>query len=167
MSVSKGKETKARRWFNFGPGIVVALILSAFVLYNRYQEPAGRAPRIERTVLSDVGKAEAGVIPEISSLLARREELKLTAQQVKEIEKLQAEWERVSAPLRAQADQAAERFQRWMEEAQQRGGVAIDEVQRRGAEVSALSARIVRQRHVYWESALQLLTAEQRQQMLK
>lgn len=163
---SSKSEIRRRRWFHFGPGIAIALILSAFVVYARWQEQARRAPpRIERTVVSDTGKAGAGVISEISSLLARRAELRLTAQQVKEIEKLQAGWERVAAPLREQADQAAEQFKRWMDEVQKRGQVAIDEVQRHGAKVRALSAELVQQRRVYWESALRLLAEEQRRQI--
>ncbi len=157
-----------RRWFHFGPGIAIALILSAFVLYNRYQEQARRTPpRLERTVLSDTDKPGAGVIPEVSSLLARREELKLSAQQAKEIEKLQAEWERVSAPLREQADRAAEQFKAWMDEAQKRGRVAMSEVQERSAEVRELSAQLVRQHRTYWQSALKLLTEKQRAQVEK
>jgi hypothetical protein len=159
-------EIRRRRWFNFGPGIAIALVLSAFVVYTRWQEQARRTPpRIERTVLSDTDKPNAGIIPEISSLLARREELKLSAQQVKEIEKLQAEWERVAAPLREQADRAAGQFRAWMDEAQKRGRVAMNEVQERGAEVRELSAQLVQQRRAYWQSALKLLTEEQRAQV--
>ncbi len=164
--VSKGKEIKARRWFNFGPGIAIALILSAFVVYTRWQEQARRTPpRIERTVLSDSTKPDEGIIPEISSLLSRREELKLSAQQVKQIEKLQAEWERVATPLREQANRAAGQFRAWMDEAQKRGRVAMNEVQERGAEVRELSAQLVQQRRAYWQSALKLLTEEQRAQV--
>lgn len=153
-----------KRWFNFGPGIAIALVISAVVVYYRYQEQNWRQPpRIERTVVSD--KPSAGVVPEISSLLLRREELKLSAQQVKEIEELQAEWQRASTSLHEKADKAAEQFKRWMDEAQKRGHVAIDEVQQHGAEVSALSAELVRQRRVYWESAMKLLTEEQRKQI--
>jgi hypothetical protein len=132
--IRKAHHATRRRWLHFGPGIAIAFIVSAFVLYTRIQEQTQRqSPRIERPVVSD--KSSVSIVPEISSLLSRRGALKLSAHQVKEIEKLQAEWQRVSAPLREQADRAAERFKAWMDETQKRGRVAMQRVaeQRRQA----------------------------------
>lgn len=152
-----------RRWVSFGPGVAVALLISAFVVHTRWQEGARRqAPRIERAIIIDTSKARAGLVPEVSTLLARREQLKLSVLQVAEVKQLQADWERVSAPLRKQAERAAREFRAWMSKAQQHGRVTTTDIQEHGAEVSDLSAKLVQQRLIYWESALQLLTEEQR-----
>ena len=145
----------------------MALILSAFVLYTRWDDSRrSEPPRIERTVLAS-GAPPAGITPEVSVLLARRGDLHLSAQQVGALTRLQAEWQRVSTADRESAGRAAAEFRSWMAQAGKRGRVAMADIQQHGAELSAVSARIARRQRVYWESALRLLTGKQRKQAVR
>ncbi len=156
------------RWFHFGPGIAIALLLSGFVFYTRWEDARRhQLPRIERTVAGGpAGRPGEGIAPEIATLLARREALGLSGAQVRDLERLQAEWERVSAPSRRAAEHAAREFRQWMGKTQQRQVTRIGDIQEHGAALSALSAEAARVRRTYWQSALQTLTAEQRERAL-
>ena len=154
-----------RRLLNFGPGIVIALLVATFVVYQDRQSIHRARPTVRRTRIPDTENAKQGLTPELAWLLARHEQLALSAEQVKKIEALRSEWDRVTAPLRQQVDRAAEEFREWMDDAQKKGGVAINDIQQHNAEVSTLSVQLAQQRRDYWERALTLLTDEQRAQL--
>jgi hypothetical protein len=169
-----------RRRLNFGPGTALALIVVAGILYARRDEFARHgarrlaegSPRIDRNsdqrafrIIRNTGAPGAGVVPEVSTLLTRRDELKLSAQQVKAIEALQSEGRSVSTPLREEAERAGNEFRVWMQEAEKRGRVTVDQLQQHSATLRAASAQLAEQRRDSWERALKVLTKEQQAQI--
>jgi hypothetical protein len=88
--------------------------------------------------------------------------LGLKAAQRKRLRALDATWARESAAAQAELDAAIADFSRFMDETRATGRTSLQEIQRRSAEISELSAtlRERRQRHV--EAAAAILTDWQR-----
>ena len=165
-----------RRRLNFGPGTALALIVAAGILYARRDEFARHgarrlaegSPRIDRNsdkrafrIIRNTGAPGAGIVPEVSTLLTRRDELKLSAQQVKAIEALQSEGRSVSTPLREEAERAGNEFRVWMQESEKHGSVTVDQLQQHSAALRAVSAQLAAQRRDDWGRAMTVLTNEQ------
>jgi len=154
---------RRRFCFGFGPGLTIALILTIWIGYQRYQQRQP-PPRIERQVISRVsGKPGERVTPDLSFLLQRRKQLSLTDQQIREIERLYREWQQVSGPGQKEAEAAGREFQEWMDSARKRGKTGLPEIQEHGARLSAISAELAQQRRLYWESVMKLLTPRQQE----
>ncbi len=148
-----------------GPGTVAMLMLLAFVLWQRWQPTRPVTP-----LPPPVGAQHGAPLParEPQWLLERAEELELNEEQRGKIAALQREYERRTATLRRKLDEVSQAFQRFMEEAQRKGGLkTVGEIQEQGKELSRLSRLVAQERKDAWEQALAVLTEKQRQQITK
>lgn len=147
-----------------GPGTIATIALLSFVLWQRWQQT-----QTVPTMPSPPVWAEHTLPPlarEPKWLLERADDLGLTEEQKRKLKALQRDYEQRTATLRRQLDEASEAFQRFMNEAQRRGGLtSVGEIQRQAAEMSRLSRALAEQRYAVWEQALSVLTEKQRRKI--
>ncbi len=98
-------------------------------------------------------------------ILERSADLSLTASQRDRLVEMDAKWQQEWPPLEARLKGAEVEFSRFMDEAQKRGRVSLQEIQRRSEELRRLGAawREVQERQA--ETARQVLTESQRKQL--
>lgn len=151
---------KPRRWFVIGPGIILAVILAIqVVIINRKTDSA--PPVIEHYV-SGSGISSANVpIDGINSMFKVENKLALTSGQREALSKLNSEWKQKSSPLDKQMSKATEEFDKYMS-GNQKGKAPVSEIQSHAASVSGLSGQAVSLRKIYWQKALMILNAKQR-----
>ena len=152
-----------KRWLRLGPGLAVALALSAAILLwptlrDGFQaDPA----RIERSRLGEIPPPAAA--PELGWLLERKDALGLKPVQVAKLRRVQRRWDRDTEVLRGALDLAAAQFSRERGASAARG-VDIQGLRAQAAPVSSLSRQLAEARRVYWNEAAQILTPRQRSQ---
>lgn len=100
--------------------------------------------------------------PAARQILGRGMALSLTADQKRRLEILAGEWASESARLEAELQAATAEFSRFMGEAQGSRGTSVQEIQRRSADVSELSALLRERRRLHGEGAAGLLADWQR-----
>jgi hypothetical protein len=88
--------------------------------------------------------------------------LDLKAAQRRRLRALDATWARESAAAQAALDAATADFSRFMDEARATGRTSLQEIQRRSAEISDLSATLRERRQRHIEAAAASLTDRQR-----
>jgi hypothetical protein len=153
-----------RRWFVFGPGLGIALALSAVIVVSHVLKM--RQPQPAPVVVRQVVPERAGIglfIPPASFLLQHSEELGLTADQRSDVEALQSAWEQEAAPLRRALQEAGAASERELNQA--RAGkrrMRSQELQERLQRYSELSGELSRRRAALWREALERLNETQR-----
>lgn len=139
------------------------LVLSAMaVVYVVGQGwPARPGPRLDRS--SPAASRPAPGPPSARELLDRGRALGLRPEQRAQLEALDARWRREAHDLDIELQAEARELSSFMEEAQDRRGATLAELQRRSAEYRELSAELRERRLRHAREALALLTAAQRQ----
>jgi hypothetical protein len=177
----------------FGPGLLIALLIAAFLVHREgllrprpgpvvYREVGGQIRSQQSAVSTQQSEIRnpqfairnsqfVGPTPEVGWLLERREALGLSDSQVRQLEKLKQEWEKATAEDRAAVEQAAAEFQRYMDSRTSsglRGGrVRPQDLTQQAEVVSALSGRLAAARQDFWERAMKVLTPAQRERVDK
>lgn len=172
LPLDEGQSVARRKWLRLGPGLAVALLLSAVVYVSEmgfrlpWQSGNHPPPILERQLIhARGGKGRLAPVPEVKSLLERAEAIGLSAEQVKSLKKLQAEWERNTARSRAELEEQSMQFRKFMEAAQKGGRVSVSQIQEQAQPVSTLSAELLSQRLQYWQRAMKILTHDQRKKV--
>jgi dihydropteroate synthase len=138
-----------------GAGIAIALIIGTYVAIMHWQEfSTGGTTRAQST------PAVSGNVPEVSTLLDYRDELRLTDQQCEKIKKIQSEWERTTADIKEKQNRI---FQKQLEEAEKKGVNPKRLIEQRGMGVGSVAAQIDQKRRAVWDRAMKLLSSEQRE----
>lgn len=137
----------------------VMILGAGTALWGRYTELASK-PRIVHET-SAVQPSVSSPAPEVRFLLAHKAELGLTKDQERRIAELQAKWEQASGALRSEGVRAAAEAGKQV----RRERVTSDAIQRASAPVAAVSAELARLRRAYWDSAVGLLSEDQRSKL--
>ncbi|HXI18816.1 MAG TPA: hypothetical protein VNM48_20820 [Chloroflexota bacterium] len=168
-SNARGRPTQSplkRRWFRFGPGLLLAIVASVIVWRRMPPGTFGDSapPRIE-TAQIEAFPASPPSAPDPAWLLSQRDTLRLSASQRKKLEMLRNRWERDTRELRGALDRASNEFNRSVRGAAKEGehGLTIQQLQERAAPISELSRQLADARRAWWNEAAQILTNSQRQ----
>jgi hypothetical protein len=102
-------------------------------------------------------------LPTAHSLLERGAVLSLTKAQTARLEVLDLRWKAQVAGLEAALQHEEAAFAQFMREAQAAGKTSIQEIQRRSADLRAMSESLREQRQLHAEAVLDVLTESQRQ----
>ena len=144
---------------------LVAVATAYFVLQSRSERPA---PRLPTTVLSAARPAALPAAPPTArEILDRDVVLDLEGEQRLRLEALDSVWTREVSSLEAAIHEAEREFTGFMKEAQGSRGASIQEMQRRSAEFSQLSAELRERRQRHSEAALRVLADWQRQRLAR
>ncbi len=168
-SNSQGTDTpRKRRILNIGPGLIIAIILSIVVGY-RYvgvqrqiamQRP--QPPIVERQLVYSDSAQRIGPTPEIGFIIARRDRLGISAEQVRKLTKIQLDWRKYYGPKIAQANAAAQKTGRYLADAKGNKRTPVAQIENEASAVVALSGEIASARRSYWDQAEKILTPAQR-----
>lgn len=168
-AVNTGAGSKPRRrWLNIGPGIVLALALSAFIgakyinaeIAMRKQPSA--PPIVERQIVSSSYEEKSGPTPEVSFIIDRAAKLHITDAQLAGLKALDSKWEKFVSPKMAQAKQAAAKTNEYLAGAENNRRTPVAQIQHAAAPLVAVSGEISSARRNYWSQATNILTPEQR-----
>lgn len=157
-----------RRWLNIGPGIVLALAVSALIgsQWIKAEVAARRQPSappiIERQVVSSSYEEKSGPTPDVGFIVTRANKLHITAVQITQLKALNVKWQRFYAPRMNAANQAASRTNKYLDAAKNHSRTPVAQIQDAAAPVIALSREISSARRSYWDQATKILTPEQR-----
>jgi hypothetical protein len=157
-----------RRWLNIGPGIVLALAISALIgaRYIKTEIAARRqpdaSPIIERQVMSSSYGDKSGPIPEVSFIIDRAGKLHITDAQLAHLKALQSKWRKFYVPKIAQANKAAAKTHKYLADAEGNSRTPLAQIESAAAPVVALSREISAARRSYWSQAVKILTPNQR-----
>jgi hypothetical protein len=158
-------ETRPRkRWIVIGPGLVLALIISIQIVIANREKPAA-PPIVERQVVGSEMPRRFVPTPEVKYLLARKEQLALSTEQVQALDALQTGWQGKSKPLTDDLKKAAGEFDAYMKGAGERA--SLRDLQSHAGDLSELSREVSSLRRIYWEKAVQVLNKDQRKAIEK
>jgi hypothetical protein len=162
-----------RRLIHIGPGLIIALILSALLAANwikterqARQQPSA-PPIVERQVVSSSSDEKAGPTPEVRFILDRAEKVGLTTAQVAKLQKLQSDWTRFSEPKLAQANEAAAKTGSYLNESKGQKRTPTAHIEDQARPLMALSGEISSARRNYWNLAMKVLEPSQREAVRK
>ncbi len=142
-----------------GTTVLLAALAAGYLMTQQgWRRPAPTLPRVERTSSSQ----PAPPPPMARDVLVRADDLRLTADQRAQLEALDRAWRADGAGLESAAAAASRRFSAWMAEAQAKGRVGMDEIQRQSEDVRSLSASLRERRRVHGAAVTQALTTAQR-----
>lgn len=136
---------------------LVAVLLGYGVMQWRAERPG--PPRPVRSATSPEARPPAAPPAPLLArdILARDVALSLTSDQTARLEALDRAWKDEAGPLEANLRAATMEFSRFMSEAQTRRGTSLQEVQRRTAELSELSAALRERQRLHAEAAARVL----------
>jgi hypothetical protein len=100
--------------------------------------------------------------PTAAEVLERGDALRLTSDQVARLGHLARRWSAEVAPLEAAIRDARAEFEAFATAAKRGGGASLPEIQRRGAELQALSVDLRERRLTHSQRTMELLTDAQR-----
>lgn len=147
-----------RRRF-LGPGTVVALAAAGMIGYWNYQKNQAPPP-VQPVRASFATQFKLPNEPDAARLSASRERLALTEEQTARVEKILAEWRAESKPIEETMKQRAEKMQAYLNEAGTKKP-SVEDIQRRAAPVSEITAEYRRLRDDFQRRAIAVLTPEQ------
>ncbi len=165
-SSDAGSKTK-RRWINIGPGIVIALAVSALIGSQYIEsETAARQrnsapPIVEQQIITSSYEEKSGPTPELSYIIDQAEELRITSSQLAQLKKLQAEWQQFYGPKIAQAHKAASEADKYLSDVRDQSRTPVSQISSAAEPVITLSGEISSARRSYWDRAVKILTQEQ------
>jgi hypothetical protein len=144
---------------------LVAVATAYFVLQGRGERPA---PRLPTPVMSAARPtAMPAGPPTARDILDRDVVLDLDGEQRLRLEALDSVWTREVSGLETAIHESEREFTGFMKEAQGSRGVSTQEIQRRSAEFSQLSAELRERRQQHSEAALRVLADWQRQRLMQ
>ena len=159
-STSTASTPPRRRWFRFGPGLLLAL--TALAWGWPYLFPSVKPPRIERTQIADAPVATPRA-PDPAWLLTQRAQLQMSDAQLQKLRRLEARWQRDTRDLQSDLNNATRDFNSQMRaDTNQKTGATIEQLQARAAPVTALSRQLAGARRAWWDEAKLVLNDEQR-----
>jgi hypothetical protein len=138
----------------------VALVIAG-IAWAIAQVPAER-PKLSPPEPVPVRRTAAALPPTARDILNGGALLDLKTGQRTRLRALDATWATESAAAQAQLDAAVAEFSRFMDEARARGRTSLQDLQRRSAEMSELSAALRERRQRHTETAAAILTDWQR-----
>ena len=146
-------------------GLTTSLVLFAVAFGYALTQGRVERPALPRPTGVAPSPRVPPPLPSARDILDRRASLALGAEQTRRLEALAREWSNESARLEAEVQAATAEFSRFMSEAQERRGTSLQEIQRRSADISELSAGLRDQRRLHGQAAAGLLTDRQRQRL--
>ena len=141
---------------------ILALTAIAVGYFLIQGTPAHPGPHLERGPAMTTPIAPPPP-PMAHSLLARGADLSLTAAQTARLEALDRRWKAEAAGLEAALQHEAAAFAQFMQEAQAAGKTSVQEIQRRSADLRAVSESLRERRQLHADAVLDVLTESQRQ----
>ena len=137
---------------------LLAVALAYMLTMYRVQAP----PRPARGGAIERPAPPLALPPSARELLDRRVPLGLSREQAARLEVLDRQWQEESATLQAAIEKAEKVFAAFMQEAQERRGATLQEIQSQSAEVARLSALLREGRLLHGEAATAVLSQAQR-----
>lgn len=137
---------------------LLAVALAYMLTMYRVQAP----PRPARGGAIERAAPPLALPPSARELLARRVPLGLSREQAARLEVLDRQWQEEFAMLQAAIAKAEKVFAAFMQEAQERRGATLQEIQSQSAEVARLSALLREGRLLHGEAATAVLSQAQR-----
>lgn len=157
-----------KTWFHIGPGLVIALAVSALIgsqwiraQITQRQQPSA-PPIAKRQIISSSYEEKLGPTPELKFIIERRKKLHLTDLQAVMLMALQSKWIKIYGPKIAQANQAAAKTQKYLDNSKGHSRTPAAQIQTEAAPLIALSREISSARRTYWSEATRLLNSDQR-----
>jgi hypothetical protein len=141
---------------------LAVVALGYFMIQGR---PVRSGLRLEARPAASRPAAPPQVVPTARAILDRGAELPLTKEQRARLEALDRQWTSESAGLEAAVHQEEEAFAAFMQEAQAGGKTSVQELQRRSADLRELSGTLRERRQQHADSALHILTEQQRRML--
>jgi hypothetical protein len=125
------------------------------------QRPTRPSPP-RSTVHADARPARPAHPPTAGEVLSRAEALQLRPEQAERLRTLDRTWRAEVESLEAALRAASAEFERFVAEARRGGGASVPELQRRSADLQALSAELRERRAAHSRHAVETLTNAQR-----
>lgn len=159
---------RRRPLFGIGPGLLAATVLAAVLIASGrlMTSPNGAPPDVP---LRPPGRAPTHPppFPDVATLLRRRSDLGLTPTQTQRLQALERAWQRQAAGPQAALAARSGEITGYLNGARSDQRLDVEDLRRRGAALSALSAALAAQRHQYWHRGLALLRPDQRQKLMR
>jgi hypothetical protein len=166
-NISNAASARKRRWLNIGPGIVIALAVSALIgsqyieTETNMRQQHSAPPIVERQVISSSADERSGPTPDAAFIIKRADKLHLSQDQVARLNVVESKWQAFYAPKIAQANQAAAQTNHYLSDAKDRSRTPVAQIRNAAAPVIALSGEISAARRSYWDQATKILTPDQ------
>ena len=109
--------------------------------------------------------ARLALPPTAREILDRAQALQLSRDQVIRLNALDQRWKAETANLEAAIRTASVEFDRFMNEARSGRGAPLEEVQRRSADLQALSAEMRQRRNIHSARVLEILSGPQQERL--
>jgi hypothetical protein len=170
-----------RPWWRPGPATLFALVVGAGIVWWQMPRPSesatgrlayeadasGHLRRVDSPALFPGSQPAAPALwkPEVPLLLARGQELRLTASQGEAIHRLEADWRAEKADWQRRLGDASGKADALLQRPTPEHGASLTAVRSGLEDYSRLSEEYDRRRAGYWMQATALLTSTQRQQL--
>ena len=170
-----------RPWWRPGPATLFALVVGAGIVWWQMPRPSEAAPgrlayeadagghlrQVDSPALFQALKAPPLPLwkPEVPFLLARGQELRLTASQGEAFHRLEADWRAEKADWQRRLGDASGKADALLQRPISEHGASMTAVRSGLEDYSRLSEEYDRRRAGYWIQATALLTSTQRQQI--
>lgn len=145
----------------FGTGTLTALIIIAFLFgYRALQNRQAPAPPDTPAARIAAGQEE-GPTPDVSYILGHREALGLDENQVQRLKTLSDNERSEIAPIQKEIDAVTKDFEKWLSQRSEKAspGQSIGEA---GPDLGAAQRRAAAVRERYWDRAIEILSAAQK-----
>lgn len=163
-------EDLRRPRFFFGPGVIIAILLSAVVWVSwgppGSDHPDGLTPEAVREARRQApAPAAEGLVPEPTWLRRYAEAVELTADQRAKLDTLIADWQAETGEATAALDTESAALSGVLAQDQERGAANRALLREQAGAYSSLSGQLAEARQATWAAALDLLTLEQRERV--
>jgi hypothetical protein len=150
-----------RKWFRprIGPGLIIALSLAAFLIWQRRQPPQVKRP----VIIQHEGAIAATGVPDPGFVLERSQKLGLSASQRERVGQLATRYAKETESLRASLNEAADEAQGKLRGLSGKPASTTD-VQAAAQSVAELSGLLAQARADAWPGLQKILTPAQQQQ---
>jgi len=141
--------------------VTTVALLAVGIGLGLSQRPA--RPSLPRpAVHADARPARPALPPTAGEVLSRAEVLQLRPEQAARLRALERAWRADVESLEAALGAASAEFERFVADARRGGGASVPEIQRRSADLQALSAELRERRAAHSRQAVETLTDAQR-----
>lgn len=157
-----------RRWLSIGPGIVIALAVSAFVGSQWAKagiEQKTTSPIMERRMISSTSDGISGPTPDVGFIIRHARKLHVSKSQAARLQALQTKWVTFYGPRMASANKAVDKTNEYLSEAKGHSRTPVTQIQGAAEPVIAVSGEISSVRCSYWDRAISILSSDQRKML--